>query len=134
MKLKEKSMKKIIVNGVNFLKSQNLNNITFKKCNIINNNNTVEINFNETYFQPTKEDTFRPEGNIWEISGIALSGNHYAINTKFDLNNIYIKVNDSLIWAIRRIKNESIFINNRLGNSLTNNLDNYYNSILYFYR
>lgn len=34
-----------------------------------------------------------------EFGGIALSGNHYAINTKFDLNNIYIKVNDSLIWG-----------------------------------
>ena len=34
-----------------------------------------------------------------EFGGIALSGNHYARNTKFDLNNIYIKVNDSLIWG-----------------------------------
>ena len=90
-------MKKIVVNGIDFLKSQDLNNTTFKKCNIINN--IVEINSNETYFQPTKEDTFRPEGNTWEIDGIALSGYHYAINTKFDLNNIYIKVNDSLIWG-----------------------------------
>ena len=188
-------MKKIVVNGIDFLKSQDLSNTTFKKCNIIDN--IVEINSNETYFQPTKEDTFRPEGNTWEIGvkvktsgfisnsqvlfgsntagkfffmpsvgisqnrtswdlsissekqiplnvwcyikyiydktnytvllstdnlnwetyislegsiianctsnldfgGIALSGYHYARNTKFDLNNIYIKVNDSLIWG-----------------------------------
>ena len=49
-------MKKIVVNGIDFLKSQDLSNTTFKKCNIIDN--IVEINSNETYFKPNKRRYF----------------------------------------------------------------------------